>query len=91
VAAALREAPAGSDDGVWPDNVPAVLAFLAAATQWRTGTAGDRLVWIGLDYAGARAGIEAAGLRLDPAVWEGLRVMEAEARDALNGVAPRIE
>jgi hypothetical protein len=100
----LARAPAGAGgrdelgyDGVWPANLDAVRAFLAADTQWRTvslpgsspGTFGlgpSRLHVLGLDYAGARAGIEAAGIPLNPEVWEGVRVMEAAARDALNQV-----
>ena len=75
-------------DGVWPDNVAIVEAFLAAGTQWRTGLrptrSGPRLVWIGLDYAAARAGIEALGLSITPELWVGLMVMESAAREALN-------
>jgi hypothetical protein len=75
---------------VWPENVWTVLAFLVAATQWRTATVLEaqrwRVAWIGLDYAGTRAGIEAAGIRITPELWGGLMIMEAEARAALNGV-----
>jgi Phage related hypothetical protein (DUF1799) len=67
-----------------------VTAFLAAASQWRTGVRADRsgirTLWIGLDYAGVRAGLEALRLDVTPDLWAGLTVMEAAARDALNGV-----
>lgn len=36
----------GLDDGVYPDNVAAVMAFSDMGTQWRTGPRG----FIGLDY-----------------------------------------
>jgi hypothetical protein len=75
--------------GVWPRNVPAVLAFLAAGTQWRTGIrfAGKMLetFWIGLDYSGARVAIEALEIEMTPEIWSGVGVMEVAARDALNG------
>jgi len=91
--AAIRSALSGGpadQGGVWPQHVATVTAFLAAASQWRTtlspaGEGGPRVLWLGLDYAGACAGIEAAGLALDPDIWAGIRIMEAAARDALNG------
>jgi hypothetical protein len=80
----------GQDEGVWPEHAAIVTAFLACATQWRVtavggGFAPARLLWIGLDYASARAGMEAAGIAITPKLWSGVRLMEAEARDALNG------
>lgn len=77
--------PQGRDFDVLPENWDTLLAFLAAQTQWRHGPSG-RLV--GLDYAGARAGVR--GLMADGLgnarqgrrlrwrhVFSGLRVMEA--------------
>lgn len=90
---AIRAAltPADADEGVWPENVAIVAAFLTVASQWRTTAIGGgmepmRMLWIGLDYAGAKVGIEAAGMTITPELWNGLQVMEAAARDALNGV-----
>jgi hypothetical protein len=91
---AIREAmqrPAEGDEGVWPENVGVVEAFLSISSQWRTASIGgglspSRLVYLGLDYAGARAGIEAAGIAITPELWAGVRVMEDAACDALNGV-----
>ncbi|MBI1201495.1 MAG: hypothetical protein GC182_03185 [Rhodopseudomonas sp.] len=65
---------------------------MAAETQWRVasiagGMMPGRLIYLGLDYAGARAGIEAAGIELTPDIWSGVRVMEAAAREALNGIS----
>jgi hypothetical protein len=82
--------PAGGQCEVWAENVEIVEAFLAASTQWRTAPIGGGLapigmVWIGLDYAGARVGIEQAGFTITPELWDGVRVMEVAARDALNG------
>ena len=41
----------------------------------------------GLDYAGAEAGLRLAGLTMTPALWGEVRVIEAGARNALNGGA----
>lgn len=42
---------AGDTFEVLPQNWPAVRAFLACETQWRTeGTRGG-IIWLGLDYA----------------------------------------
>lgn len=71
-------------DGVWPENVATVEAFLVCGTQWRAAAGVERLVFLGLDYAGAKVAIEAAGMTLDPKLFNGLRAMEIAARDALN-------
>lgn len=34
---------------------------------------------VGLDYAGVRAGLEMAGIELDPAAWSDLQMIEAGA------------
>ncbi len=79
------QTPAG---GVWPENMAAVEAFLAVATQWRTaaigGLSGGRIVFIGLDYAGAAAGLAAAGIETSPGLWRDVRIMEQAALAALN-------
>jgi hypothetical protein len=90
VAAALEEGPAadGEQVGIWPENMDIVSAFQAVSSQWRAaGMADGRLHYIGLDYAGASAGLNAAGIALTSDQWHGLRVMEGEARAALNGVS----
>jgi hypothetical protein len=75
--------------GVWPHNVAAVTAFLAVSTQWRTAlTAGEhglRTIFVGLDYAAARAGLDGLGIAVTPELWARLVVIERAARDALNG------
>ncbi|MFH0299825.1 DUF1799 domain-containing protein [Bradyrhizobium sp. 31Argb] len=88
---ALRD-PADVEDGnegVWPEHVAIVQAFLAVCTQWRTAPAGGGFapmmpIWIGLDYSAVRVGLEAEGIAITPELWRGLRVMEDEATDALN-------
>ena len=73
--------------GIWPQNWPIVTAFTTASSQWRVVGLGEvGLHWIGLDYAGVRAGLDLAGIALTPDEWTGLRVMERAAAEALNGV-----
>ncbi len=95
IAAVLESLQSGDDgdDGVWAENMPALAAFLAVATQWRVATVGGgmmpaQLLYLGLDYSGAIAGLGAAGIALTPEIWDGVTIIEAAARDALNGVAP---
>ena len=77
----------GDEMEVWPDNRGAVEAFLAVSTQWRAIVRTDGSVyWQGLDYAGVAAGLRGAGIRPKPALWADLRIMEAAARDRLNGI-----
>jgi len=72
-------------DGVWPVNCAAVDAFLAVASQRRMVGAGlGGVVMIGLDYAGAEAGLRLAGIEVTPELWAQVRVIEAAARDAMN-------
>lgn len=85
-------------DRIWPENIPVVEAFLAVATQWRVlacsvggaiGPAGGALaptvpVYISLDYAAVRAGLDAENIAVTPQLWRGLRVMESAAAAALN-------
>ena len=85
--AALREMLAAIEEGdgaLWRENVPVVEAFLCASTQWRTQVLGRRLLYLGLDYEGARAGMEAAGMTITPDLWMGVQAMEAEACSTLN-------
>jgi Phage related hypothetical protein (DUF1799) len=77
---------ADDDDGVWPDNVPAVLAFLQGVTQWRvTALAMGGLLVTGLDYGALRAGLDAAEVEVTPALWGDIRMIEGGAMAAMNG------
>lgn len=82
--AALDGGRAAAWDGVWPDNAPGLDAFLAAQTQWRVG-GGMRPIFVGLDYAGARAAHAALAMEVTPAVWDAMQAVEAGALDALTG------
>lgn len=82
---------AGPRDGVWRGNAEIVELFLLVATQWRVvnvpaARGGLRAHAIGLDYAAVAAGLAGAGVRATPELWRGLMIMEAAARDALNGL-----
>ncbi|MDT9702068.1 DUF1799 domain-containing protein, partial [Streptomyces sp. P17] len=59
-------------------------AFLTVATQWRmvAGPTGARA--IGLDYAGAKAGLQMSDTPCPPALWSQLRLIERGALAALN-------
>jgi hypothetical protein len=76
-----------STGGVFPVNVPVVTAFLFVASQWRVASRGRRPFYVGLDYAAARAALDARRIAVTPELWDGLTVMEMAARDALNGEA----
>ncbi|MET4247563.1 DUF1799 domain-containing protein [Bradyrhizobium sp. LA6.7] len=90
---------AGEFDGVWRENVKTVEAFLTVCGQWRVvprgggGTiapmAGGIILpivplFIGLDYASVRVGLDAEGFEVTPLLWRGLRAMEQAAVKGLN-------
>ena len=85
--AALQE-PVTDTEGVWPEYAPAMAAFLSVQTQMRfvTGGMGERRA-LGLDYTAVRAGFDMAGIKITPAVWNQVQLIELGARNALNGVA----
>lgn len=90
----------GEYEGLWREHVPVVDAFLAVCRQWRTVPAGGGGVispmggaiapvvplFIGLDYAAVRVGLDAELIEVTPDLWRGLRVMEDAACAELNEV-----
>ncbi|WP_339636248.1 DUF1799 domain-containing protein [uncultured Sulfitobacter sp.] len=64
---------------IWPWQMTAVEGFLAICTQWRTLAIKDRVVPLGLDYGAAQAGIQLAGLSIDPATWSDITTIEQGA------------
>ncbi len=72
-------------NGVWPEHAATVEAFLAIAGQWRMVAGMGGMLALGLDYAGAQAGLELAGIEATPALWADIRVIEAGAKAAMNG------
>ena len=86
----VRQWAEGGEDGVWPQNVEAVGAFLWIDTQWRAAPTGSGgFLYLGLDYASVRAGLEMAGISTTPALWADLLTMEGAALEALNGSGER--
>lgn len=65
--------------------MPAVSAFLRIDNQFRmTALASGAVVVNGLDYAGARAGLEMAGISVTPDLWADIQMIEAGAVSELN-------
>lgn len=73
------------DQGVWPEHVAAVEAFLICSSQWRTvARFGAPPLWIGLDYTGCSAAWDMAGVEITPQQWAEIQLIEAGAKAALN-------
>lgn len=88
MAAMIADAQHDDDVEIWPENEAVFGAFLSVSTQWRAVALADgRVHWLGLDYAGARAGLDAEGVTVTPELWRGLCVIEHAARSAFNGVS----
>ncbi len=84
----------GDEDGLWPDHVPVLEAFILCDTQWRVlpMTGPDfvtRIRYLGLDYAGCRAALELGGVTVTPDLFAALQVMERAAAAEHNGMAAR--
>ena len=73
--------PAEKAFPVWPENWPAVQAFLSVQTQWAIGMSGGPT---GLDYARVRAGLELAGVEATPELFQKLRILESAALAAIS-------
>jgi len=81
VALLPSDLPAEPTLGVWPDNRAAVEAWLCVDTQLRLSPVSALL---GLDYAGARAGLDALGVDVTPELWRDILLIEAGARREWN-------
>jgi hypothetical protein len=80
-------APPPGEDGLWPENVAAVEAFLAGATQWRRVALADGGMWtVGLDYGGVRVALDALCIPVTAELWGDLQLIESGALAALNKV-----
>ncbi len=70
---------------LWASNLPALRAFLAVATQMRwVPLASGGVGLAGIDYQGARAGLDLAGHTVTPDMWSDIRQIEMGAMMALN-------
>jgi hypothetical protein len=65
---------------VWPENWPAVQAFLTVQTQWASSMSGAT----GLDYTRVHAGLEMAGIECTPKLFAELRLMEGAALEEFS-------
>ena len=71
--------------GLWEAHAAALHAFLVVESQWNVvSLASGGMMWVGLDYAGVRAGLRGAGLKLSPEQWADLQLIETGALNALN-------
>lgn len=71
--------------GLWEEHIPAWNAWVEVSGQWRAVAGLERALWIGLDYAAARAALDLAGVVVTPEVWADLRAIEEGAIKELNG------
>lgn len=69
------------DFAVWPENWPALLAFLACGTQWAYGALGGV---VGLRYEGVEAALRMSGIEVTPELFEDLRAMEGAALEVMR-------
>lgn len=73
------------DHALWRCNVAAFEAFLTMTTQWNMIARADGpVIAVGLNYAGARAALDLAGITATPALWSDVQVIEQGARAAMN-------
>lgn len=82
--------PALADEAVeiWDDHVPAWRAWCAVSGQMRTMPLSTmesaRIVFLGLDYAAAKVGLDLAGIEIGPEIWDEVRTIEGAAIEELN-------
>lgn len=81
VKSAYDQAQEADEFEVWAENWDTVQLFLLVQTQWRTGSMGGV---IGLDYDAVESGARLAKVDVTPEMFEGLRIMESSAVNALN-------
>ncbi|MEN9671433.1 MAG: hypothetical protein RL018_1710 [Pseudomonadota bacterium] len=74
------------DFEVLPENLMAVQVFLAMQTNWRVIAGMAGIVWQGLDYSALPAVFQLMAIpkKQHPALFQDLRLMEAEAVPILN-------
>lgn len=65
------------DDGIWPENEAALVAFLRVQTQWRWICPGDGSARrVSLDYPAVRIGLDCAGIEMTPDLFGDLQLIE---------------
>ena len=73
----MADQPLTDEIEIWPENLETVTAFLACQTQWQVDGMSGQVR--GLRYADVAATLEMLGVADRRAVFDGIRVMEAEA------------
>lgn len=80
--------PIEETEALWDEHLPAWEAWCAVSGQWRSiplsGFGGATVIWVGLDYAAAQAGLTLAGIAPTPDLWAEVRVIEEGAKKGLN-------
>lgn len=79
---ATADEPAGI--AVWPDHFDAARLVAALASQWRVIVGGDRLIWLGLDYAAVEVTARLMGIAATPEMFRQVQQMEGVILPLLN-------
>jgi hypothetical protein len=53
-------------------------------TEALTTMTSARMIWLGLDYTAAKAGLDLAGIKVSPDIWDDVRTIEGAATEELN-------
>lgn len=73
---------------IWEEHIPAWRAWCAVSGQLRglalSTMEAAKIIWQGLDYTAAKAGLDLAGIEVSPSVWDEVRTIEAAAVEELN-------
>jgi hypothetical protein len=72
-----------AEAGIWAWLRPAIEAFAAVSTQWRTASLDGAVIRTGLDYGALRAAWELAGIEATATLFEDVRAIEAGALEAM--------
>jgi hypothetical protein len=73
------------DDGeLWPQNLPALRAFIAVSNQWRVAAGMTGIIYTSLDYAAAESGLRLAGITMTPDLWSDVQQFEAGALQGMR-------
>jgi len=66
---------------VWPENWPVIEFWSQVCNQWRIAPLGG---YLGLDYTAIEIDLRFSQVPVIPEVWQGMKIMEAAAREVLN-------
>ncbi len=73
---------------LWEMHIDAWRAWCAVSGQMRAQALSTmesaRIIWLGLDYAAAKTGLDLGGIEVDPETWDEVRTIEGAAIEELN-------